>query len=67
MVRTFVVALFAAALIPFPAPADPNVEIYFYSINKKQQQRELSIIFNRDEPGCHNMPGALPTSIAWPR
>ncbi len=40
------------------AVAGPAVEIRFYSINDKQQQRELSVIFNRDEPGCHNTPGS---------
>ena len=30
-------------------------EIRFYKINKKDQQSEIRLVKNRDEPGCHNL------------
>ncbi len=53
-----VIAALLAAVGLQSAVAGPAVEIRFYSINDKAQQRELSVIFNRDEPGCHNTPGS---------
>ena len=33
-----------------------ETEIRFYSLNKQQQQRELVLVPNASEVGCHNLP-----------
>jgi len=37
----------------------PSTHIRFYTTNSYNQLSELSLIPNRDEPGCHNLPLAL--------
>ncbi|KAA3630446.1 MAG: hypothetical protein DWQ08_06285 [Proteobacteria bacterium] len=61
MVKSAVRAILLASAIAVsglaPAVSDAG-EIRFYKVNGKGQQREIGLLRNRDEPGCHNMLGS---------
>ena len=46
--------LSGCAQTPTETVADSHIR--FYSINSSDQLTELSLVPNRDEPGCHAMP-----------
>jgi|SaaInlStandDraft_1057018.scaffolds.fasta_scaffold324126_1 hypothetical protein len=47
-------ACFALLMFLFFGQQANAENIHFYKVNKKGQQKEISMIRNRDEVGCHN-------------